>query len=247
MTQAEVDRDVDGILSRFDLGHLGTSLTAVDASCGPPVGASGVILRPNVLGQTPSRVAWMPDKQAWVKCGSIWVGVDLEHPPQPHDLAKPGQPATAGSDVRDSVGRVWRIPVADASAAECAMDVTLPVDYVFDISSGHAMARVKPQFADLIEAARQSFEWFTGAGELSGADRAAIALTALGVNYAITPYEINALHAAGLPIIDDQFSGTVCWVLCGGPLIDEVEKKKQTAADTEQQPTTSDSPPGEAA
>jgi hypothetical protein len=205
---------------------------------------------------------YRPAAQGWLPAvrGDVWIGWETAAPPTPEDLRRHAR--YSGYDVRDEYGGTWHIPVARTPDLRYGF---LPQSYTFG-ARGQPVGHLKAQCRELWERAGQLWEMYASifgrdailAGEATlpreipeawyGADwLLEQAVFLLGVNYRISPLEINGLFESGREFFDDHFKQAVCQACCDFDFALEYQKK--TAAPDSSGPASagSNSTPGDAA
>ncbi len=182
-----------------------------------------------------------PDEHyVWLDCKSFHVGCQSDQPPGPPDTARPQ--LCAGYNVTDAAGRDWVVPIARSPIDG---NVTLPADFLFDLQTGVATSRVKPEFDWLWELTATLHGHWHGTENLPASQLAAAALKILGVNYRIGAAESNLLQFVGCPVIDHQTTQLITLFCLDNPQLDEQKKKDTTPGDTSQPPDGCSLNPGE--
>jgi hypothetical protein len=191
----------------------------------------GVIIARKINGTNPPVDNFGPG-QMWLNCGKFQVGCVVESPPGPQELIR--RTACLGYDVSDSRGRKWTVPIARSPVDG---NVNLPSDFLFDLSTGVATCRLKPEFDWLWELTGRLQDRWHGDGQMSMSELAAAAIKILGVNYCIGPAESNLLTQVGWPVVDSQTAQSITLFCLDNPILHEQKKKALT-------PETG-SPPGD--
>jgi hypothetical protein len=172
--------------------------------------------------------------QTWREAsgGKFWLGHGREAF-DPRHLER--KLLVGGFEVRDRIGHVWMVPVARAPQWERPFG-TLPQTYTFD-EAGQPVAQLMPEFQWLWDLAGEVQEWYRHSSPAAeGQESLAFkpipilrlvqyALRILGVNYRLGREELNALHAAGVGMLDNALAADVCQASYGWHLEDEAKKK----------------------
>jgi len=231
-----------------------------------PVPTQGIQDEPT--GYFPKRQTWLDPFES--KQPPFWIGWLKKSPPSPDDLVR--DTIAPGIGMRDAHNRLWEIPVARSSLAPTGLlpkwwrfgpngqsvgvvkdefqELWTRAGQIWDYynysnwrhrrDAGDDLNYDRPD--DLPEddeddtpppGAHESQAWLRSQ-----------AVYALGVNYRLDWAELNALHAAGLPVLDDQRVHAACQILIHAEFVDEY-KKKEPPAPSPTPPAGSDSEPDE--
>jgi hypothetical protein len=196
----------------------------------------------------------------------VWIGWERERPPTPQGLARREQ--FGGLEVLDQHQQAWRVPIARSPHAVFG---TLPQNFLFD-ESGNPTGQLKSGFATLWELSGHVWDYYawlysTTQHREEGAAAPAVsepppehntpwlirqAVNVLAINYRVSPWEINALYAAGRPVLDESFVHGVLMALIQFALVRDFGKKKPeppaaSATASCSAPPSSSSTPGAAA
>lgn len=227
-----------------DLDELGLAY-AFERDCTPrgtrgPDGADGVILADC---ERVERIGYYADRQQWQKIpgnpAGAWVGRYTDGAIKPEDLER--IETLPGHMVRLADGQEWLVPVARGWAeqgGEAVWYVALPQKTQVDENGNWTQGDVLDRYGPLWQLARRwwDFQFATAAedepeGAQPGFDfaaRADAAVTALAVNYRLSPIEVSllGLFADGIP--QQILMAVVDW-----PTMQKFLKKKQQDQSTE--------------
>lgn len=239
-----------------------------------PSDRPGVILTPSLAdGNPPDSVTYNARDDEWAPywapgVDGAWIGWERDRPPTPQGLARREQ--FGGLEVLDQHGQAWRVPIARSPHAVFG---TLPQNFTFT-EEGQPRGQLKSGFAQLWELSGHVWDYYAWLYATGAASRAAEtsdltaaasepppehdtpwlirqAVNVLAINYRVSPWEINALYAAGRPILDEQFVHGVLMALIQFALVRDFGKKKpepppEKTTATCSAPTSSKSTPGAA-
>lgn len=214
-----------------------------------PSDKPGVILTPSLAdGNPPDAVTFNPHQDEWAPYwgglnshgADVWIGWERERPPTPQGLARREQ--FGGLEVLDQHQQAWRVPIARSPHAVFG---TLPQNFIFD-EHNEPRGQLKSGFASLWELSGHVWDYYAWlyASTLNreeGDTPPAVseppaehntpwlirqAVNVLAINYRVSPWEINALYAAGRPILDEGFVHATLMALIQFSLVRDFGKKK---------------------
>ncbi len=193
----QADFDQAGI-TVADRGH-GASPSGV--TVGPS--GSGTLFAPHTpKGRPDTKCRYLPDEQTWTECnnGKFWIGFYTDDRPKPEDLATDEQ--FNGYPITLEDGNDWVIPIARSFSG----GTTLPEALILGLD-GKTIRRPLDRFAEIEKQAQLVIAdimrqlpdacvptgWDVAEVPLTDEQNREIAQDALGLNYRIGPWEINAL------------------------------------------------------
>jgi hypothetical protein len=266
----KLDHDV---LRNFGLGDALSDVhrvpehaTVIDQKIGP-AGGPGAVIAPVNPYKGPPDCFCDPLYQVWEACrgGRYWIGYSKRHDPKrvpfqaitPQDIER--FDALGGVPVADHGGREWAIPVCRAPNFGFEFG-TLPQSYTLDPESGETQSHLQTDFAWLWDLAGQIRDWYIAdlgpTEDATPAEKAAFkkpefsklvgfAARLLGVNYRISPVELNVLHKLGVQLLTRDSVHPICRAAYGWEVL-ELAKKKPPEGTTDPAASFSPSTTGDA-
>lgn len=179
-----------------------------------------------------TRCGYFPDSQTWKRHGGIpgvWFGwYASAKPPGPSQLARSEQ--LRGYDVVLGDGQLWQIPTA-RRFEEQGYVRTLPAKMRLDEHGAWVQGDVLPRYRKLWEFATKWFDFYFESAEQDVEIRVSFSVVcdwcaeALGCNYRVTRWEIDALG-----LLDQQNIYDVLDAVIDFPAFEAWQKKRAGAA-----------------
>lgn len=166
--------------------------------------------------EKPFGLRYRPSDQTWIDCGTHWIGIQNDSPPQPEGLRRKKVLDSYSYAMAD--GREWLCPKIRRGGMPL-------VPAYWKINQGNFRLEVKEEFADIWE---QSADWAGTVRAISYMEAFQICALCLGLNYRLGVNEISALNMLDmatsrdviLAALDEQF------------FLDMVNQKKTLDSDT---------------
>lgn len=213
-----------------------------------PEGQAGVIVQPKRYdGEIQCPLGYHEHQQGWMEhsSGKCWIGWSTANLPSPEWLQR--RQVHSGYNVRACSGRTWFVPIARSPAGN--EYGTLPT--VITFNGDEIQHAIQPAFAKLWEISGKAWDRYNTPREdwpedFTDAQVAGWAVKSISVNYRIDRDEINALAAAGVPMLDPESAKNVILALIDIEAVAEMEKKSAMESG-QSQPSSSTSTAGEQA
>jgi hypothetical protein len=228
-----------------------------------PSGTSGVCIAPTLKHRGVPSVFYDCKVQEWKEAlgGKYWVGWLRNASIAPEELER--WEILIGAQVPDDAGRKWTVPIARAPHMQAEFG-TLPQAFCIDPISGEPKSYLQPSHAWLWELAGIIRDWYSSQAEppedATPAEKAAHAPRdfkelvrhagkILGVNYRLSPVELNVLFQQGTALLTQRTVHEICQASFGWQIREEatdaVEGTKKKPAASSLRSTTGDETPHE--
>lgn len=265
----KLDRDmlracgIDALVphERADVVRVPQHASVLDVKTGPD-GAAGVIIAPVRVHLGPPDCFYDPRLQQWDACrgGRYWIGYSQSFlggggpqiaVPSPQELERFEQ--LGGFEVLDARGQAWRVPICRAPKQDVEYGC-LPQSYTLDADTGEMQSHLQSDYLGLWELSGKIRDWYWSdaepAEDATPAEKAkherppfgklvAYAAQLLGVNYRLSPVELNVLHKLGVQLLTQATVHAICQAAFGWEVRELAAKKKPAS---ESDPAVNSSP-----
>jgi hypothetical protein len=246
----KLDRDMlraCGIDALTDVVRVPQHTSVLDVKTGPD-GGPGVIIAPVRVHLGPPDCFFDSRLQQWDACrgGRYWIGYSRKFliGPSPAERPAPSElerfEQLGGFEVLDAHSQAWRVPICRAPNQDVEFGC-LPQSYTLDADTGEMQSHLQSDYVWLWELSGKIRDWYWSDVEPSEdatpAEKAAhvrppfgklvgYAAQLLGVNYRLSPVELNVLHKLGVQLLTQATVHAICQAAFGWEVREQAAKKK---------------------